>query len=133
MKKIFFILISLFFTYSFLNAQNLPYSTPTNEGLNTEFINFKVDSIMTHGINNQAFPGAQLLVAKNNKVIFHKAYGFHTYDSIQKVNLDDLYDLACVTKILGPLPALMKLVDEGKLNLDVPFSTYWKPWKKILH
>ena len=25
----------------------------------------------------------------------------------------------------------MKLYDEGKLNLDVPFSNYWKPWKKI--
>jgi len=130
MRKAQIILISLFFTYSFLNAQNLAYSTPTNEGLNTEFIDFKVDSIMTHGINNMAFPGAQLLVAKNNKVIFHKAFGFHTYDSIQKVTLDDIYDLASVTKILGPLPALMKLVDEGKLDLDVPFSTYWKPWRK---
>ncbi len=38
--------------------------------------------------------------------------------------------MASVTKILGPLPALMKLVDEGKLDLDKPFSTYWKPWKR---
>ncbi|PCJ97609.1 MAG: serine hydrolase [Flavobacteriaceae bacterium] len=129
-----YLLISIFSYTSTFHAQeatsNLIYAIPEEEGINTEFIHAKVDSIMTDGINNEAFPGAQLLVAKNNKVIFHKAYGHHTYDSLQKVNLDDLYDLASVTKILGPLPALMKLVDEGKLDLDVPFCTYWKPWKK---
>lgn len=93
-------------------------------------VNFKVDSIITNGIQNMAFPGAQVLVAHHGKVVFHNTYGYHTYDSIQPVGLDDLYDLASVTKILGPLPALMKLVDEGKLDLDIPFSTYWKPWRK---
>jgi CubicO group peptidase (beta-lactamase class C family) len=89
-----------------------------------------IDSIMTVGIKNQAFPGAQLLVAQHGQIIFHQAYGFHTYDSIKAVGLNDLYDLASVTKILGPLPALMKLYDEGKLHLDMPFSTYWKPWSR---
>jgi len=84
---------------------------------------------MKMGIDSLAFPGAQLLVVKNDTVVFHKAYGFHTYDSIEPVALNDLYDLASVTKITGPLPALMKLVDEGKLDLDKPFSTYWEPWK----
>ena len=90
----------------------------------------QLDSIITNGIKNQAFPGAQVLIAKEGNIIFHTAYGYHTYDSIQPVSLDDIYDLASVTKILGPLPALMKLVDEGKLTLDKPFSTYWKPWKR---
>ena len=84
---------------------------------------------MTEGIQNNAFPGAQLLVAKNNKIIFHKTYGFHTYDRIRKVELNDIYDLASVTKIIAPLPALMKLYDEGKIDLDKPFSNYWSPWK----
>jgi CubicO group peptidase (beta-lactamase class C family) len=69
-------------------------------------------------------------VAKEGKVIFHQAFGFHSYDSLRPVNVQDLYDLASVTKITAPLPALMKLVDEGKINLDVPFSNYWKPWKR---
>ncbi|MDF4201611.1 serine hydrolase [Maribacter sp. SA7] len=97
--------------------------------LDSAFVYQKVDSIVTTGIKNNAFPGAQVLIAKEGNIIFHEAYGFHTYDSIQPVALNDIYDLASVTKILGPLPAIMKLVDEGKLNLDVPFSTYWKPWK----
>lgn len=91
----------------------------------------KVDSIITNGIKNHAFPGVQVLVAKKGDIIFQKAYGFYTYDSIQPVSLNAIYDLASVTKITAPVLALMKLYDEGKLDLDVPFSRYWKPWKHI--
>ncbi|MEZ4796895.1 MAG: serine hydrolase [Flavobacteriaceae bacterium] len=124
---------TLFF-FVFLFVENLVfaqlvYDTPESVGLNSNYIEFKVDSIMNDAISQKAFPGAQLLVAKQGKIIFHKTYGFHTYDSIIKVEKDDIYDLASVTKIAGPLPALMKLYEEGKLNLDVPFSNYWSSWK----
>ena len=112
-------------TYNESNYELIPIDRVSEE------TNLKVDSIITNGIKNHAFPGAQVLVAKKGDVIFHKAYGFYTYDSIQPVALNAIYDLASVTKITAPLLALMKLYDEGKLNLDVPFSTYWKPWKKI--
>ena len=107
----------------------LKYTIPEEEGMDSDFINQKVDSIMKAGIKNHAFPGAQLLVAKDNNVIFHKTYGYHTYDSLVKVQKNDLYDLASVTKVTGALPALMKLVEEHKLNLDTPFSQYWYSWK----
>lgn len=111
-----------------LNAQ-LEYGTPESVSLDSKFIQSKVDSIMTLAISKEAFPGAQLLVAIKGKIIFHEAYGYHTYDSIEKVKLNDIYDLASVTKILGPLPALMKLYEEGKIDLDKPFSHYWKSWR----
>ncbi len=140
MKKLYFILFGLFcFT---ANAQEdaskvlkiglgdeLSYASPTEVGLDSIYIHTKVDSIITNGIKQEAFPGAQVLVAKEGKVIFHQAYGFHTYDSIRPVAPDDIYDLASVTKIMGPMPAIMKLVDEGKLDLDKPFSNYWKRWQ----
>lgn len=130
MKKlaVSFFFITLVMPFGFAQRE-LIHALPSTLGFDEAFIDQKVDSIMEMGIDSLAFPGAQLLVAKNDTVIFHKAYGFHTYDSIQPVALNDLYDLASVTKISGPLPALMKLVDEGKLDLDQPFSTYWRPWR----
>ena len=127
----FFYVLFLFSNLLFAQHNIDKLVTPTFEdpSLDQAFIQEKVDSIMHLGITKKAFPGAQLLVAEKGNIIFHQAYGFHTYDSIQNVKLDDIYDLASVTKITGPLPILMKLYDEGKLNLDVPFSTYWKPWK----
>ncbi len=114
---------------AFSQENNLKYTTLNQVGLDTVFIYKKVDSLITLGIKEKAFPGAQLLVAYKGEVVFFETYGYHTYDSIRPVLKTDLYDLASVTKILGPLPALMKLYEEGKLNLDVPFSTYWPSWK----
>ena len=96
-KKILFL---SFFALSFsLNAQKLIYGNPSEVQMDSVFIYQKVDSIITDAIQQQAFPGAQILVAKNHTIIFHKAYGFQTYDSIKKVELNDLYDIASVTKI----------------------------------
>ncbi|MCG1034775.1 serine hydrolase domain-containing protein [Polaribacter sargassicola] len=125
-------LLIIIFISSLTISQNkkLSYGNPSEVNMDSLYIHTKVDSIVKLGIQQEAFPGARILVAKNHKIIFDKAYGYHTYDSLQKVNLDDMYDLASVTKIIGPLLALMKLHSEGKLDLDSPFSNYWKPWKK---
>lgn len=112
-------------------GSDLHYATPEEVGLDGAKIDHAVDSLMTLGITNHAFPGATLLVAKDDKIIFKKAYGYHTYDSIVKTGPNDLYDLASVTKTLGPLPALMQLYDAGKIKLDVPFSVYWKRWQNV--
>lgn len=128
LKKILLLFIFLF-TENVVSAQ-LIYDTPESVGYNSVYIETKVDSIMNDAIIQKAFPGAQLLVAKKGKIIFHKTYGYHSYDSIQRTEKTDIYDLASVTKITGPLPALMKLYEEGKLDLDVPFSTYWSSWKR---
>ena len=130
-----FLLVVFLYISNFSIAQNshhqkISFGNPSEVGMDSLYIHTQVDSIINFGIQKEAFPGAQILVVKNHKIIFNKAYGFHTYDSLQKVSLDDLYDLASVTKIIGPLPALMKLHSEGKLDLDSPFSKYWKPWKR---
>lgn len=141
MKKFLFILFGLFLysahsqegtaiKVAFGPANTLSYANPSEVGLDSLYIHENVDRIISNGIKKEAFPGAQLLVAKNGKIVFHKAYGFHTYENIQPVALNDIYDLASVTKITAALPALMKLHGEGELKLDQPFSTYWEPWKK---
>lgn len=128
---IFYWLFIIGLTVQHIQGQELLLpAAPESVGLDAELIHRRADSIVVNGIRNKAFPGAQVLVAKKGKIIFHKAYGYHTYDSLQPVALTDLYDLASVTKVVGPLPALMKLVEEGKLDLDKPFSTYWKSWRR---
>jgi len=116
---------------SALSANNHTFLVSKQAGAINNFpsIEKAVDSIITIGIKKEAFPGAQVLVARQGEVIFHKAYGYHTYDSLMGVGLQDRYDLASVTKIIAALPALMKLYEEGLIDLDVPFSNYWKPWR----
>ena len=112
----------------------LEYTVPEEVGLNSEKLNNRIDSIVSNALVQKAFPGCNVFVAKDGKVIFQKAYGFHTYENRTPASMDDIYDLASVTKVAGALPAIMKLNEEGKYILDIPFSTYWSDWRKrFLH
>ena len=85
----------------------------------------KIDSLIENSIELKAFPGAQLYL-KNADYTYSKSYGFHTYDSLIKVEQDHLYDLASITKTLAATLAIMKLYDEKKLKLDDIISKYIK-------
>jgi len=53
---------------------------PEAVGMDSRYITRRVDSIVNKAIKEKAFPGCQILVAKNKKIIFHKTYGYHTYE-----------------------------------------------------
>jgi CubicO group peptidase (beta-lactamase class C family) len=113
-------------------AVRLGYSIPEDVGINSALLSLQVDSIIQDAIAQQAFPGCNILVAKDGKIVFHKTYGYHTYDNIIPTSKTDIYDLASVTKVSSALPAIMKLHGEGKIDLDERFSSYWPDWKKRL-
>ena len=94
----------------------LQYGFPENAGLNSGMMNRAIDSIVARGLDAGAFPGCQVIVARKGTVVFHKAYGFHTYDGRVEVRKEDLYDLASVTKISGPLSGLMALESMGRFS-----------------
>ncbi|NJK94903.1 MAG: serine hydrolase [Bacteroidales bacterium] len=116
------------------HAVRLGYTIPEETGINSASLTFTIDSIINDAIRQQAFPGCNILIAKEGKVIFHKTYGYHTYENIIPASPNDIYDLASVTKVTSALPAIMKLTEEGKIGLDDPFSDYWPDWqKRFLH
>ncbi len=84
----------------------------------------KIDSIVQVGIQNKAFPGAQVLIYKNDSIRLNKSYGFHTYDSIVPVENHHLYDLASVTKIMASTLAFMKLYETYTIDLDQKVAAF---------
>jgi CubicO group peptidase (beta-lactamase class C family) len=108
----------------FLTAKTrLQYTVPEAAGIKAENL-LAVDNIAAEAINDQATPGFAVLVAKDGKVIFNKAYGYHTYSKTQPDKITDIFDLASVTKISATTLEVMKLVDEGKLGLDSTVGSY---------
>ncbi|MFD2513570.1 glycoside hydrolase family 3 N-terminal domain-containing protein [Pontibacter locisalis] len=101
----------------------LAYTSPEAVGLKTKDL-AGIDSLVALAIREKATPGAQVLVAKDGKVIYQKSYGYHTYDNQVAVKNTDLYDLASVTKISTSLAALMKLKGEGRFDVDHTLGSY---------
>lgn len=110
----------------------LNYSIPEAAGISSLSLNFDLDSIVNQALDKKAFPGCNVLVAVDGKVIFHKAYGYHTFEKLIPASKNDIYDLASVTKISGGLPGILKLYDKGKIGLDNPVSEYLPEWKNRL-
>jgi len=106
------------------DATRLHHSSPMEFGLSPDAF-AKIDSIAMDGIQKRAYPGAQILVAKEGKIIFNRNYGFHTYDDQTPVRSTDLYDLASITKVVASTISLMKLDDLGKFDLDAPLANYF--------
>jgi len=106
------------------------YSIPEYVGMNAQLLEDSIGAIVEEGIRARAYPGAQVLVARKGQVVYHKTFGFHTYDSLRQVRDDDLYDFASITKVTGALPALMKLHGEGRFDLDAPLKEYFPKFKR---
>lgn len=104
----------------------LPSASPATLGFKTERLQ-KIDSICRSAIAERATPGCVVLVAKDGKIAYEKAFGHLTYDKAEPVYKETIYDLASLTKICATTMAVMKLVDEEKLDVQKTLGDYL-PW-----
>ncbi|MCF8381652.1 MAG: serine hydrolase [Bacteroidales bacterium] len=95
----------------------LSYGFPEEVNMDSHVLK-SIDTLMMEAFALKSMPGGQILVAKDGKVIFHKAYGYTSNTRRQKLLLTDLYDLASITKIVATIPALMKLEGEGMFSTE---------------
>lgn len=107
----------------------LGYAPPASVGFDTEKLRTGIAEIVQQGLDSMAYPGAQVLVAKDGQVVYHETFGYHTYEKELPVHPDDIYDFASITKISASLPAVMKLYGEGKLDIDKTLADYYPYFK----
>jgi len=103
----------------------LKYTIPEDAGLDHEKLAM-IEKIAYEGISRGAFPGCQVFVAKNGKVVFDKSFGYHTYQHEIRVSDGDVYDLASVTKIAATTIAAMKMISDGKMSLNDKLGKFFK-------
>ncbi len=117
-------------TFGTSNTYNnyFPIAVPEEVGLSSEKLN-AIDAIAADAIKQKATPGCVVLVAKNGKVAFYKSYGYTNYDNTEPLKKETIYDLASVTKISATTVSIMKLYEEGKVDLTKTLGDYI-PWVK---
>lgn len=98
---------------------------PTREQLKARLA--VIDSIVQDGIAQKAFPGCVVLAAHKGEIIYHKAFGHYEYEASPAMSPESIFDLASVTKISATTVSVMKLYEQGKLDLDKTLGDYL-PW-----
>jgi CubicO group peptidase (beta-lactamase class C family) len=105
------------FSGIYTKKTRLGYAPPEQAGISSEKLR-RIESIALEGIRQKAFPGCQILVAKDGIVIYERQFGKLDYRNGPAVTDETVYDLASVTKATATVPAVMKLYDEKKIRLQ---------------
>jgi beta-N-acetylhexosaminidase len=92
------------------------YTVPEEVGIASSKL-MNIDSLADYGMQQHAYPGCVVLVAKDGKVIYNKAFGYQNYKDTNHVKVTDVYDLASITKIAATTPAFMKIYYQNKMLL----------------
>ncbi len=75
-------------------------------------------------------PGAVVLVGQGDRVLYRKAIGSRALvPAVEPMTPDTIFDIASLTKPVVTAPAVMALVDAGKIDLDAPLGRYVKEFK----
>ncbi len=105
------------------NLRRMGYDIPERVGINSTQL-ASLDSLIKDMIAKKGAPGCQILIAKDRKIIYNKAFGHYTYDNKEDVTVESLYDVASVTKILASTISLMTLKDKNVWDENMPLKAY---------
>ena len=97
---------------------------PSDAGVVDQKALDRLDMFMARNIADGVFPGCRVLAAHNGKVFYDKAFGYTRYDRVRRVDTNMLYDMASCTKVLATTLAVMRLYEQGKLDLDKTLGDY---------
>lgn len=95
-----------------------------NFSLLPDSITAEIDSMLLNGISQKIYPGCVMFAMKDGKTIYHKGFGYYTYDHQNKVTTHTMYDVASITKTAATTLAVMKLYDQERIKLSDHIGTY---------
>lgn len=84
----------------------------------------QIDSLIRGAIEHRAFPGAAVAVGRGGSIAHLATYGYFTYESERRISTDAAFDLASLTKVVATTTAMMRLYEDGLVDLDAPVSRY---------
>ena len=74
---------------------------------------------LNQAISDSAFPGCAISVGYRGKLIFEQSFGTFTYEpQSPKIEVNSIFDLASLTKVVATTTTTMILYDQGRLQLD---------------
>jgi CubicO group peptidase (beta-lactamase class C family) len=111
-------------------AQSLPRaSRPEAVGFSSERLQ-RLTQTFQADVDKGEIPGAVVLIARNGKVAYLRAFGFQDREKQVPMKSDAIFRIASMTKPFTSVAA-MKLVEEGKLQLLDPVSVYLPEFKNV--
>lgn len=111
-------------TKSVRHSPPLREAAPSRAGVSAERL-ARIDTMCEDAIRENRIPGVVALVARNGKIVYHKAFGLADNEANRPLKRDDIFRIASQSKAITST-AMMMLWEEGRFRLDDPVSN-WIP------
>lgn len=109
---------ALFFSMT-LSAQTASKSTE-------QFLK-EIDQKVPQLLHDFSIPGAAIAIIEDGEIILQKGYGFADLEKGVKVTTKTGFNIASISKTMAAW-GVMKLVQDGKIDLDAPAEKYLTRW-----
>lgn len=100
----------------------LQTAKPEAAGFSAERLK-RIDNNINEWMKDGRLNGCVALIARNGKIIYHKAFGYDDLEKTKPMRTDNIFRIASQTKAITSI-AIMMLYEEGKFLLDDPVSKY---------
>jgi len=102
----------------------LPVVPPAVVGMSAERLD-QIESVVNEAIERGQLPGAVVLVGRQGRIVYRKAFGNRAIEPRKTpMTIDTVFDLASVTKVVATATSIMILVERGKIRLGEPVARY---------
>lgn len=118
-------------------SQSKPFPRGTHDvfiantqGVRTDLLQ-NIASIIENSIAKGNYPGAVVLIGHKGKIVYRGVFGNRRIvPTVAPMKIDTVFDIASLTKVVATTPAVMQLVEQGKIDLDAPVIKYWPAFAK---
>ena len=107
----------------------LQEAPPESVGMSSDRLR-RMDAVINDYIKQGKQAGVAVLVARNGRIVYHKAYGQDDMEAGTPLKRDAIFRIASQTKAITSI-GLMLLFEEGKFLLDDPVSNYIPAFKTM--
>lgn len=88
----------------------------------------RLDQVVPRRLESYGVPGAAVAVAMNGEVAWAKGYGLADRERGEPVKTDTVFQAASISKTLTAW-GVMRLVEQGRVELDAPVERYLRRWR----
>ncbi len=88
----------------------------------------EIDEKIPQLLHDFLIPGAAIAIIEDGEIVFQKSYGFANIEKEIKITEKTGFNIGSISKTVAAW-GVMKLVHEGKIDLDAPVEKYLTRWK----
>jgi CubicO group peptidase (beta-lactamase class C family) len=125
-----FLRVSIFLIISFLlviSVSDVRATTKAKENASLQEFNAYLDELIPDLLEDYSIPGVAISIIQNGTSAWSKAYGYADFEQGRKMTTDTYCRVESISKSVTAW-GVMKLVEQGNIDLDKPIKQYIKNW-----